>query len=88
MKALFVVPFKYAPQLPPMIADDGDLQLAEIVDGKVRDGCGFSQIGPTPLLPPESAIVLVDSSAATIAGMRVLPDYIFLEDVPDADETT
>ena len=85
MKALFVVPFIYGPQLPPMIADDGGLQLAEIVDGKIRDGCGFSQIGPTPFLPPESAIVLVDSSAATIEAMKTSADYIFLEDIPDAE---
>ena len=33
----------------------------------------------------ESAIVLVDSSAATIEAMKTSADYIFLEDIPDAE---
>ena len=83
MKAIFAIPFKDGqPQLPPMTADSpGGLQLGEIVNGAVRDGCGWSMIGPNPKNPLTSCLALVDSSAATIAAMKADPSYVFIEEI-------
>ena len=79
MKALFVVPFRIGTLTISGTALLPD--LTEIIDGKVRDGCGWSCLGNVP--QAKSAIVLVDSSAATIAKMKIDPGYLFLEDIAD-----
>ena len=82
-RAIFAIPFVSGqPQLPPMLADAGGLQLAELIGGKVRDGCGWGMIGPNPKNPLTSCLALVDSSAATIAAMKAdTANYVFIEEV-------
>ena len=83
-RTLFVCSYKNGGiVLPPMISDSGGLRLAEIVGGKIRDGCGWTCIGNVPVA--DSVIALVDSSVATITALKNSPDYVFLEDVPDAE---
>jgi len=82
MKSLFVTTMNAgAPLLPPMVAEDGGLQLSyPPAPGKVVHG-GYAV---KSYVPDESAIVLVDASPATIAAMKLLDDYLWLEDVPEA----
>lgn len=83
MRAIFLTTLSGGvPVLPPMDAEDGGIQLHEVVEGKVRDGSGYSLIGQAPG-PTASVLCLVDTSEATIDAMAADERYALVE-VPSA----
>jgi hypothetical protein len=77
-KAIYITDFPPENTLPPMDSDTG-LQLHELVSGQIRAGSGFSCVGHVPQAP--TCIVLVDSSQATIDGMKASAKYLWIEDL-------
>lgn len=81
MRATFVVPMQNANALlPPMDAGPNETQL-HYLDGQGVLRGGFSCVGQVPTT--SSAIVLIDSSQATIDQMTL--DYVLVEVLPDAE---
>ena len=76
MRALFVVPSPHDQSLPPL----EDLQWTE--NGE-RHG-GWWVVGNTP--QGNTMMVIVDTTPAMIEAMSVNPDYLFIEEIPDAEE--
>jgi len=83
MKANFVVPFNRAsgvPDLPPMQAAEGAPQLCYTDDkGALRGGFICQSY-----IPADTVMVQVEASEAMIAAMKASPEYLWLEDIPDA----
>ena len=83
MRALFCVPFEPGgPVVPPMQQFDNTGYGLTYNDSLTGEMCGgYSCVGHVPQAP--TCLVLIESSAETIAAMRVDPQYLWVEDVPD-----
>lgn len=103
MKAIFIVPVvNNLPVLPPDTTENNEgLQIFEPIDGGIRPGSGWTDIGQSyPDLKPgdiakvkaadlsalrsPTALILLDTSEATVVAMKADPAYYWVADLEEA----